>query len=331
MRFLKHLCREMLFTFARTISNARNVFLMYFSLIMIASGMGHIWFRTTVNVDNVQNSWSTFFRSFITAFIFISTGDNYEGCVYEAFNVRGINGKHIKLRRMLIVILVAFFLIAEVLGTVLIMALVLSFFQDGFADALRSALLRMKLKDRLGMIGAFILIDLNNSGTVDRTEFGRFVKRINEYATDKDVDFIFDTLNEADDDDDSEPVLDVQEFVKGVEQSSEVQLENVNFEISTVQQLRDRHSWEHLSPLEKAEYAREYVRWSLYPFVSSKSFDVIVLVCIMLQLFVLSLYGSGVSSSSLDTVNGVLVLLNTLDMMFKVLVYGRAVSRDFVD
>jgi hypothetical protein len=75
----------MFLAFIKTIWAARKVFVFYFTVIFIASGMGHMLMRTKVNAGLVSNSFTTFFRSLITTFVFISTGDNYEACVYKAY------------------------------------------------------------------------------------------------------------------------------------------------------------------------------------------------------------------------------------------------------
>lgn len=79
--------------FLATIYAAKDVFLLYFSVLVIASGMGHILFRRTVRAEEINNSWSTFFKSMITAFIFVSTGDNYTDCVYGSAEASAPNGK----------------------------------------------------------------------------------------------------------------------------------------------------------------------------------------------------------------------------------------------
>lgn len=87
--------------FAETIAAAKDVFFLYFSVIVISSAMGHILFRHSVNVDSIADSWFSFVKSFITAFIFISTGDNYTNCVYPSFEASAIYGEHIYLLRQL--------------------------------------------------------------------------------------------------------------------------------------------------------------------------------------------------------------------------------------
>jgi hypothetical protein len=81
---------KMLQTFVKTIFEARDVFTLYFTMLVVASIMGHILFRTIVNSNVVENSWSTFTRSFITAFIFFSTSDNFTDCVYPANDVSSV-------------------------------------------------------------------------------------------------------------------------------------------------------------------------------------------------------------------------------------------------
>eukprot|EP00475_Leptophrys_vorax_P001171 TRINITY_DN1061_c0_g1_i2.p1 TRINITY_DN1061_c0_g1~~TRINITY_DN1061_c0_g1_i2.p1 ORF type:complete len:1273 (-),score=298.37 TRINITY_DN1061_c0_g1_i2:82-3900(-) len=305
--------RKIFFAFLKTIKAAQNVFVLYFTLIIIAAGMGHILLRTTVNAGSVSNSYSTFFRSVITMFVYISTADNYQDLVYTASESSTAY--------------LLYFIVWFVFGTVFVMALVLSYFQDGFTEALREALLKLKINDRLGMIGSFILIDLNDSGTIDRTEFKKFAVQVNQYAGDEDLDEIFDELDVDRSCREEKGILNIKEFVDGIERSSHL-IERIDFEAAEPSDyFLDEGVILRNEPLMiKLGRYGEIVRWHLYPIVSSKHFDTMVLVCIAFQVFILSIYGSIDDSQlqTLDVLNGVLVLINFCDIVLKVFVYRRA-------
>lgn len=211
-------------------------------------------------------------------------------------------------------------------GTLFVMGLVLSFFQDGFTSSLRKELLQMKTKDRLGMVGAFILIDVNDSGTVDLEEFRDFVKELNPRVKDKNIEDIFDSINTSLE---KEPSLDLEEFVTGVEQSSEIRLENEDFTLYTLKEFLVQYensnkvginTW-----MERSLFILDCARCILYPVVASRYFRVAVLLGIFLQIWVLAMYGTSSNLEVLDILNGVLVLINVLDVSFMIFVYRRAV------
>jgi hypothetical protein len=202
------------------------------------------------------------------------------------------------------------------------MGLVLSYFQDGFRETLRAALLKLKINDRLGMIGSFILIDLDDSGMIDRQEFICFGKRINPMATIEDLDDLFDELDIDRTNKEERGVLNIKEFVEGIEKSSHV-MQKFNFDVHSVSEFIEPPEEETF--LNKLKRHSDYLRWTIYPTVSSKGFDTGVLMLLALQIFILSAYGSTEKEDLLDILNGVLVLCNTLDVLLKVFVYRKAV------
>ncbi len=295
--------------FIETLKSAKNVFVLYFSLIVVASGMGHILFRKFLNVDVIENSWKSFIRSFITAFIFISTGDNFVDNIYPVANFRPI--------------WVAYFLFFTIFGTIFVMALVLSFFQDGFTDSLRKKLRKLKIKDRLCMIGTFILIDLDESGTIDRFEFKQFVQSVNSSIEEEDISKAFEKINSLQSSEKENGVLNIKEFLIGIEDCANI-IQNNYFETRSSQDFRK--SVENEVFIQRVHRYMNILRWQLYPIVSSKLFDLFVLICIIGQVFILSAYGTVENFVVLDVMNMILVMINVIDVFIKIYVFRRAVS-----
>lgn len=210
------------------------------------------------------------------------------------------------------------------------MGLVLAFFQDGFTRSLRKNLLQLKLKDRLGMIASFILIDLDNSGTLDLDEFGDFLKMVtNDRINEKQIQKIFSQINTNEDDEENESSsgLSIKEFVEGIERTSELEFGNREFKPLTFGKflsLEKRNKRKTLK--EKLSFLLEALRWIVYPVVASRYFDILVIGGLFLQIWILSLYGTYTNYEFLDTANGILVLLNVVDVLIKVLVYQAAVT-----
>jgi hypothetical protein len=294
--------------FVETIKSAKYVFFLYFSLIIVASGMGHILFRKFLNVEVIENSWKSFIRSFITAFVFISTGDNFVDNVYPVAEFRPV--------------WVVYFLIFTVFGTIFIMALVLSVFQDGFTESLRSRMKLNKIKDRLCMIGTFILIDIDDSGTVDLSEFSQFVKEVNPLMSSQDIDRTFFALNISKE---VNQELNIKDFLLGIEECTST-IQNLSFEVLNYRDyLRDDESLKSEFAFQRFLRYIEIIRWILCPIISSHFFDLFVLICIIFQVFILSAYGTVDNLYNLDVANFILVLVNFFDVFLKIFVFRGAV------
>jgi hypothetical protein len=71
--------------FFKTVVQAKNAFILYFSAAFYAAVTGNLLFRTFLNVDQYNSSFTNIVRSITSAFVFFSTGDNFSDVVYAAF------------------------------------------------------------------------------------------------------------------------------------------------------------------------------------------------------------------------------------------------------
>lgn len=207
------------------------------------------------------------------------------------------------------------------------MGLVLSFFQDGFTASLRTSLLELKFKDRLGMIAAFILADVDDAGHIDLDKFQNFFQAIEPNSSPEHMRRVFDAINSDDGDGEEDQVLDIREFIMGIEYSSEIRMDAKFFTPFSYEQFIVKFPYDSSNSIWwKFKYCLQLSRWRLYPFVSSEYFNMVVLSSIILQIMVLTLYGSVSNSAPLDLANGFLLIFNIFDLLCKMVVYGEAVS-----
>lgn len=125
------------------------------------------------------------------------------------------------------------------------MGLALSFFQDGFTASLRRSLMELKSKDRLGMITAFILTDIvDDSGTVDFIEFRKLVKVIEPDANEEHITRVFEMINTDDTEVEGQQVLDLREFIIGIEHSSEIQIDSHFFTLFSFEEFINKFPYD---------------------------------------------------------------------------------------
>jgi hypothetical protein len=228
---------------------------------------------------------------------------------------------------------VFYFVFFTILGRIFIIGLLISSFQEGFTKSLKETILKDKQKGRLGFIGCMILIDLDLTGKIERDEFLAFVHKINPNLNEDTALRIFKEMlalkNRKGNSNEQQNSLDIKQFVLGIEQTSQAKLENEDFVIRSVLFKISRPiRFQNQINAFLSSFSRFFNRLRIvaYPIVSSSIFEVFVLICIVLQIFVLSLYGTLSDQSSLDLVNTFIVLVNCVELCLKILVYGRAVS-----
>jgi hypothetical protein len=69
----------------KTMKQAKNAFIFYFSTAFFAGVTGNLLFRSFLNTEKVNSSFTTVVRSITSAFVFFSTGDNFSNVVYDAY------------------------------------------------------------------------------------------------------------------------------------------------------------------------------------------------------------------------------------------------------
>lgn len=76
--------------FFRTILRTRDVFIFYLMVMFLSSATAHLLFKDNVYFSQVStDTFATFFRSFITMFVYISTGENLTQVIFPAVRESG--------------------------------------------------------------------------------------------------------------------------------------------------------------------------------------------------------------------------------------------------
>ena len=113
--------------------------------------------------------------SMLSTFILISTGENYAEVVSRplfCFDLLNEGTRNVPTRA---VITITFFIILSLIGLVLMVGMFIGVFQDGFARQRKEEIRKTKLFERVGAIAAFSLLDVDNRAQVPLSEFKEFV------------------------------------------------------------------------------------------------------------------------------------------------------------
>lgn len=151
--------------FLRTVYTAKDIFALFFLVIIIAAALGVVMFRKTLtnitSSDGLEASYTNYVRAITTTFVYVSTGDNYTDLVYDAYEVSPF--------------FMIYFLTCTVFGMFFILAMVIGWFQVAFVTMARQRELRQKLHDRTGIVACFILLDTDGSEKLNWTELENYM------------------------------------------------------------------------------------------------------------------------------------------------------------
>ena len=173
--------------FLLTTFKAKNILLLYFNLLVVASCWAIVSFSDTVNVGKAIG-FSDIYRSFITLFIYMSTGDNYYDEVYPA----------VKANPTYMIFLTTVFI-----GTFFIIALLTAVYELNFSKMRKKDFKEDKIRELEALIACFLSLDWSQTQTLNAYEIYMFALLIRP-ALDIDslpIDHLL-TNNNNDDDDD---------------------------------------------------------------------------------------------------------------------------------
>lgn len=163
--FLNEAIRSVTRNFWNTIRGAKAEFLLYFSSVVFAAITASILFRTTLNPDQIENSYRNIIRSITTSFVFFSTGENYTELVYSAFETNPLY--------------VIYYVSVTIMGSFIVGAFVLSSFVSGFTLEFQSEMLKAKHYQRSGLIASFLLLDVSHTSQIPMKVLKEFYNRVN--------------------------------------------------------------------------------------------------------------------------------------------------------
>eukprot|EP00475_Leptophrys_vorax_P020485 TRINITY_DN2803_c0_g2_i1.p1 TRINITY_DN2803_c0_g2~~TRINITY_DN2803_c0_g2_i1.p1 ORF type:complete len:641 (+),score=166.20 TRINITY_DN2803_c0_g2_i1:115-1923(+) len=328
--------RKALISFIKTIKRAKSAFIMYFSCCLFAAITGNVMFRTTLNVDRVNSSYSNIIRSITTSLVFFSTGANYVDLVFPAYNLASIY--------------VLYFSLIFIMGNFVVLAFVLSSFVRSFQREFQLEVLKKKQRERSGIFAAFALLDFDFSGKISPKMLGLFFEAITFDARDsletkekrkqdfvhkiKDLGTFVDAVEDLIEEDNrrkymirlghfDELVLS-KAFNKAPFQrpvpSADSSIKTVN-RGDSLERTKGFFSSSMLSLGSSSENLTR--RRKVFEIVSNKFSSAMITFLVLAQCGVLTFYGlAGVSDEFVDTVNFVFVFLFFIELCVKIYCYG---------
>jgi len=130
---------EALRSFIIAIFNARQVFMLMWSLFMIAAVISFTFFRGEVNQDSFDNNFETFFSSLLVMMAFVTTADNYPALTTPSMEGIGFG-------------MIFYWIFWTFIGTFFMIAMFLSIFQTRFASVREKDLAEGVVRNRFFLV-----------------------------------------------------------------------------------------------------------------------------------------------------------------------------------
>ncbi len=167
-----------LVAFVKTIYHARAVFLMFFITLCIFAIVGTTLLSNRYPYDG-YDSFQSVYRSFSTLFVYMVSAENYPDVVYpptvcpNASIANTLDGGVVTAECN--DTFIHFYTFCTSLwGTFLIVSLIIAAFEDGFSSFMAKNRVDQTIKSRMAIIAAFIILDKDNGGSLDKEEFLKF-------------------------------------------------------------------------------------------------------------------------------------------------------------
>ena len=171
--------RKTLHAFVSTLIRAKAVFFLFFVTLVVFSIIGTSFLSNHHSYD-VFDSFQSVYKSFSTLFIYMISAENYGEVVYppincdemEIANTRNGGVQSVDCPKSMINMYTIF---ANLVGMFLIISLVIAVFEDVFSEYISQNRILDKIKSRLSLIAAFVILDKDGGGSLDKTEFINFL------------------------------------------------------------------------------------------------------------------------------------------------------------
>lgn len=175
--------REEAKNFAKTLSIARDVFLLYILVVVVFASMGVLLFRRLLFTNGPQSSYVNFIRSVTSTFTFVNQADNFNEVVTPTYFVSAAY--------------LIYWVVLSVFGMFFVLGLVIGQFQNGFKRLRDERRKRSLKKKRVGFLAAFALLDSDGSDQLDEEEFILFMKTLRNDIKSENIDNVFKQIMDA--------------------------------------------------------------------------------------------------------------------------------------
>jgi Ca2+-binding EF-hand superfamily protein len=171
--------RSTLLAFGKTLGKAQAVFLLFLMTLFIFSIMGTTLLSNRHGFD-VFDSFQTVIGSFLTLFVYMISAENYPDVAYPPTLCTGSDEANTREGGVISAectdtVLHSYNMITSLVGTFLIVSLVIAVFEETFSGYNSLDRIREKTVSRMAIIAAFIVLDKDSGGSLDKAEFLDFL------------------------------------------------------------------------------------------------------------------------------------------------------------
>eukprot|EP01083_Nonionella_stella_P015704 43936_1 len=184
------------------IFRARGVLFSYFCFILLFTIFTMTLFRDLVHEDSFVDSFESTRSAFITAFVFITTQENYS-IMYDVFHSAYYATSHWMVLGYIVTCSIAF----AMMGMFYWIPMIIDQFEQYFEESNMHKDKKMKQRKTNAIIASFVMLDLNCDMDIDQTEFENLIFFSDLLDADKSALF-------AEMDDNNNNSLDVFEYVE---------------------------------------------------------------------------------------------------------------------
>jgi hypothetical protein len=300
--------RGALVGFLKTIIRAKHEFILYFSNCLFAAITSLVLFRTFLNTDTINSSFTNIIRSITSSFVFFNTGANYSNLAFTAYNENPIY--------------IFYFILLYILGNFVVLAFLLSSFVRSFQKEFQYEVLKKKQQSRSGIFAAFSCLDFNRSGKISKKILEEFYESVSR------DDLLTDSSNLSKKETFAKGANKLEKFVESVEELNDQKLmrkyifalSHFNSEESSKTSTENQSHSEVLINFQ--DRASKY-RKKLFDFLAKKWVNNFITLLVIIQCSTLCFYGLDVVDEKLlDYINFAFVIIFAVELASKVISYG---------
>jgi len=159
-----HMCSM----FLRTLVKVGSVGVLFMTMICVSASIAFSMFAGTINSHRYDNNFESYFESIVTLIAFYLGAENFSDTMYSTFRTEQL--------------LSVYWIIMTVVGLFFLMAMILAIFQQEFSEMREKAQQKKTCIKRMGMLSAFLMVDLDEGGDLDKEEYAGLLARLAEQS-----------------------------------------------------------------------------------------------------------------------------------------------------